>query len=220
MSVYPIRSKISSNAAKSHVRSFTGMMPPQEFSVWVQTIESITDVEEIKTTWKVESIYSTVAPIEKALDPLSIAYTALKSSANTRSRVRQSSWSAAENHQAAVVDIRCQTKFISGILTDFMDPFLITMDTLMKDHLEEKMELDCAEVTAFESADEEGRLRIIEPRWREATGHTNPAVWEQTWHYQKMKELRTLMRIHMMTSVEEVHVKVKESIKQLHDVLK
>jgi hypothetical protein len=173
----------------------------------------------MKKTWKLESIYSVAEPVEKSLDLLSMALTALACFANTRSRQRQSAWSVRENHQAAVVDTRWQTKFIGGLLANYLEPFLKIMDALMTEHTEDTTQLDRSEVTAFEAADEDGRFRIIEPKWREVTGYTNPAVWEQTWHYQKMKELRTMMRMHMMSSVEEVYGKVKDSIQQLHDVM-
>jgi hypothetical protein len=192
---------------------------PTNFNAWLSDIEFVADIDDMKTAWKVESIYTAIAPLEFCLPSLSKAYTNLKSEARMRSRTRRSDLSRNENYQATLLDVQRQTASLARISNEMLKPFAKEIEEHWRALEKEKSGLEKSTLTAFEDADGEGKLEIIAPLWAEATNHKSTSVWEQTWHQNKMNTIRTLMRLHLINSIERLYSDVTKMVEQLDETL-
>jgi len=188
---------------------------PLRFTDWVKGIEFERSPDDLKSFWKVESIWTIAEPVETAIEDLAKAYTAIKQLSAVRARQQQSSWSTQNNHRAMQVDLATQSERITKIFETYIQAFFVRIEEIDASLKEERAALGVSSTNAFERADAYGRLSIVAPLWSEVTEYTQIAVWESTWHANKMKVIRSYMRLELAGRVVKVVDEVRTTIQKL-----
>lgn len=191
------------------------MRPPEDFDDWLMTWKTRPNAEDVKTTWRKESIYTAVYPIECASQRLTDAVMDVSCRMRQHGRLRESKWSSAENHAAMFSDVQDQAQFVEKLLTEELQPFLEDVGRHMEELEDEISLVDATLVSRFKVAELDDRYDMIAPMWKEATDLTSTTVWEASWHIARLKSIRTLMRMHLTASVGDLLQDLKTSVNRL-----